>query len=76
MFISMKEQVGSFILCPVAIAKKLFQIQIPAGVPDVIKKVVYVYQDTGKETDQCTEEAFEDEVESQAESKGSNRVIS
>ena len=24
MFISMKEQVGSFILCPVAIVKKLF----------------------------------------------------
>ena len=54
-FISVKEQVGTFIRSPVAVVKKLIEIEIPAFVPDVIKKVIQIYQDTGKEADDGTE---------------------
>ena len=76
MFVGMEEKVKSFRLYPVAEAKKLFEIQIPAGIFEIFEKMICIYQNADEETGKCTEEAFENKIENQAESQGSSSVIS
>ena len=74
-FMCMKEYGETFIPSPIHIMKKALHIKIPSCAPHIIKKVVYVHQNAGKETHKGIQERFKNEIKDYTASQGSNSVI-